>query len=115
MKEYVIPYIVGKHGDWWAALDIFNNSPYETTINIKILRHYNGSEAQKIQQTIGPNQHYLLLPDEINKSLDYENENQGRATIKVIGSDDLLLTPLQASDSGFGILPVNETGTIKNS
>lgn len=112
MKEYVIPYVVGKNGEWWAGIDIYNPSNEENSITIEIFRYSNGVVSSSKEVVIGANGHHLLVPDDINKNL---NEDEGRATIKIVGNDKLFITPFQGTGVGaFGILPVFEETEIKN-
>lgn len=118
MKDYIIPYVVGKNGQWWAGVDIYNHSSSENAIVIKIYRHANGVQSRTINAKIKAYQHHLLLPDDIVKDLMFED---GRATIIITGPDNLMITPFQGTTdlktnqgTGFGILPVFEDTNLKN-
>jgi len=114
MKDYVVPYVVGMHGEWWAGIDIYNHNADKHAVVVSIYRHSNGGLASSFDVEIDPYCHHLILPDVINKHIKRTEACQGRATVTVRGPDNLMITPFQASDKGFGILPVFEATTIKN-
>lgn len=115
MKDYIVPYIIGKHEGWWAGIDIYNHNPDEHTISISIYQHNNGKRSGVFDIKIDSFGHYLIMPDKINDYIKNVTENEGRSTVIVRGPENLMITPFQGSDShGFGILPVFESTSIKN-
>ena len=105
MKEYVIPYIVGKQDEWWAGIDIYNHNPDSHQIIVSIYKHFNGKIANTFEINLRKYSHHLILPDDINEHIKTDLKNEGRATVIIRGPDNLMITPFQASNKGFGILP----------
>lgn len=118
MKEYVIPYLIGKNKNWWAGVDIYNHHDTEMAITISAYRYCNSKRSRLIQTTLPAYRHYLLTPTEIDKGLYLENVNKGRASIHIIGPDNLMITPFHGMStdgkpSGFGILNVFENTRLR--
>jgi len=114
MKEYIVPYVVGKQGEWWSGIDVYNHNKDQHGITVSIYRHNNGGLADSFEVEIGAYCHHLILPDDINKKIKLTEACHGRATVIVRGPDNLMITPFQGSDNGFGILPVFEDTLVKN-
>jgi len=114
MKDYVVPYVVGKNGEWWAGIDIYNHNADKHAVKISVYRHTNGGLGGSFDEEIDPFGHYLILPDKIDHYVKSCNDCQGRATVIIRGPDNLMITPFQGSTGGFGILPVFEETTLKN-
>ena len=98
MKEFLIPYLVGKKGGWWSGIDFYNHSTNDTAITIKVYRP-DGTTRKTIDETVKPFHHYLMTPD------DFEI---GRATVRIYCSDDVYISPFMGNESGYSEIKIYE-------
>lgn len=109
MKNYVIPYGVSGVDGWWSGVDFYNYDFVETNIIVEISRS-NGTTSKSFIREISPMQHYVLTPGEIEHEL---NDPDGRFSIVVTCSDDVIITPFIGRNDSFGLLKLKEVAGKK--
>lgn len=118
MEYTVYPYSVTSDG-WWTGVDIYNHSPYPTSIAIDIQR-VNGTISKRIEKQISPLSHIIIDNAEISQNL---NDDSGRCTLFVEHAETSFISVFIGKSDFFQVLSgiscekiSNQTGmrTIKN-
>jgi len=100
MKEVIIPYMVNGP-DWWAGIDIFNNSESQNECRI-VFMDFEGENKGVKNIILEKYSHFIIDGNLIQEHIS-PDVNTGRFSLRLLGTN-FLYTPFQGNKDSFCIM-----------